>query len=138
MLLSRRLRASAGMADYRAWTIRISVPYHDAHGWDGELADTLLHEMIHLWLHQEGRPSGHGPEFRAIAARLGCPRYAKRMPPRRILLYRCPSCGASVEYRRRVRLACRACCDRLNGGRFSRSFLLRPASPPSSTRTMPS
>ena len=127
--LSGRLRASAGMADYRAWAIRISVPYHEVHGWDGELTDTLLHEMIHLWLSQEGRPAGHGPEFRRLARRLGCPRFAKGMPPRRVLRYACGTCGRTVEYRRRVRLACRPCCDRLNGGRFSRRFLLREEAP---------
>ena len=125
LLLSRRLRASAGMADHRSWTVRISVPYHDTHGWDAEFSDTLLHEMIHLWLSQQGRPSGHTPEFRRMALHLGCPRYAKRMPARRTLLYRCGTCGREVEYRRKVTLACRPCCDRLNGGRFSRRFLLQ-------------
>ena len=127
LLLSRRLRASAGMADYWNWTVKISIPYHDLHGWDGEFTDTLLHEMIHLWLSQAGRPAGHGPEFRAMARKLGCPRYAKRMPPRRALQYRCGTCGREVEYRRKVRLACRPCCDRFNGGRFSKKFLLVPS-----------
>ncbi len=127
LVLSRRMRSAAGLADYRDWAIRLSVSYHEQHGWGQELRDTLLHEMVHLWLRQRGRPSGHTPEFRALAASLGCPRYAKRMPPRRELRYHCPRCGASVVYRRRVTLACRPCCDRLNGGRFSRRFLLVPA-----------
>lgn len=125
--MSRRLRASAAMADCRAWAVRISIQYHETHGWDSELADTLLHEMIHLWLGQQGRPSGHTPEFRRLASRLGCPRYAKRMPARRIHPYRCGTCGKTVEYRRKVRLACRPCCDRFNGGRFDRRFLLKLA-----------
>jgi predicted SprT family Zn-dependent metalloprotease len=128
--LSRKLRSSAGMADYRTWTIRLSIPYHDLYGWEREAEDTLLHEMIHLWLRQRGRPSGHTPEFKALASAMGCPRYAKRMPARRRIGYRCAHCGAVVVYRRRVTLACRPCCDRLNGGRFSRRFLLVQALSP--------
>lgn len=124
--LSLRLRSSAGQADLRRWTIRVSGPYHDRWGWGRELRGTLLHEMIHLWLDQCARPSGHTPEFRGIAARLGCPRWAKRMPARRIL-HRCPRCRREVLYRKRVRLACRACCDRFHGGRFTGRFLLVPA-----------
>ncbi len=114
------------MADYRSWTIRISVPYHDIHGWEEEVEATLLHEMIHLWLHQIGRPGGHTPEFRALAEKLGAPRFAKRMPPRRERVYRCPSCGLEARYRRRVTLACRICCAKFNAGRFTRRFLLTP------------
>ena len=112
------------MADSRSWIIRISIPYHDVHGWGVEAEATLLHEMIHLWLSQQGRPTGHTPEFRDLATRLGAPRFAKRMPPRREHRYRCPSCGREARYRRRVTLACRPCCDRFNGGRFTRRFLL--------------
>ena len=101
------------------------MPYHDRFGWGREAADTLLHEMIHLWLKQNRLPSGHSREFRALAGRLGCPRYARRMPPRRLLRYRCAACGKTVAYRRRVTLACRPCCDRLNGGRFTRTYLLQ-------------
>ena len=125
VLLSGRLRSAAGTADYRGWIIRVSVPYHTLHGWGWELRGTLLHEMLHLWLRQGGRPSGHTPEFKAMASRMGCPRYAKRMPPRRELRYRCPRCAREVVYRRKVRLACRDCCDRFNGGRFTKAFLLR-------------
>lgn len=125
--LSRKLWTSAGLADYRRWAIRISMPYHERHGWDGELEATLLHEMLHLWLKQQGRPPGHTAEFKALAGRLGCPRYAKGMPERRQLRYRCGRCGVEAVYKRRVRLACRACCDRLNGGRFTARFLLAPA-----------
>lgn len=122
--LARRLKVTAGMADYRRWAIRISVAYHDRHGWEEELRFTLLHEMLHLWLKQQGRPSGHTREFRNLADRMGCPRYAKRVPGPSKYRYRCPRCGMEVRYRRRVVLACRACCDRFNGGRFSRRFLL--------------
>ena len=124
--LSGRLTSSAGMADGRSWIHRISIPYHELHGWGEEAEATLLHEMIHLWLRQEGRPSGHTAEFRALALKLGAPRFAKHMPPRRQRRYRCPSCGLEAVYRRRVRLACRTCCDRFNAGRFTRRFLLEP------------
>jgi hypothetical protein len=39
-------------------------------GWS-RAADTLLHEMVHQWQAETGRPLGHGPEFRLKCAELG-------------------------------------------------------------------
>ena len=46
-------------------------------GWR-EATETLLHEMIHQWQHETGRPVDHGMEFRAMARRLGITPSAKR------------------------------------------------------------
>lgn len=39
-------------------------------GWTG-VRDTLLHEMVHQWQAETGRPLDHGPEFRRRCASVG-------------------------------------------------------------------
>ena len=47
-------------------------------GWES-VTDTLLHEMVHQWQAETGRPVDHGREFRARARALGIePRAVKR------------------------------------------------------------
>jgi hypothetical protein len=47
------------------------------HGWR-ETMHTLLHEMVHQWQHETGRPVDHGPEFRAKAREVGITPAARR------------------------------------------------------------
>lgn len=39
-------------------------------GW-ARAADTLLHEMVHQWQAETGRPLGHGPDFRRKCREIG-------------------------------------------------------------------
>jgi hypothetical protein len=39
-------------------------------GWS-RATETLLHEMVHQWQAEQGRPLGHGPEFRLKCSALG-------------------------------------------------------------------
>jgi hypothetical protein len=39
-------------------------------GWS-RATETLLHEMVHQWQAEHGRPLGHGPEFRRKCSELG-------------------------------------------------------------------
>ncbi len=110
------------------------------------LLSTLCHEMIHAWVDRvQRRREAHGPCFRACMARINAaqsefqvsvrhhyplPGGAVASPSR--WLARCPRCGTTAPYRRRVRgLACRACCERHHGGRWDPSCLLEflPAVP---------
>ncbi|MFM7547333.1 MAG: SprT family zinc-dependent metalloprotease [Cyanobacteriota bacterium] len=98
---------------------------------------TLCHEMIHAWIDRVlGEREVHGPRFRARMAAINAsqqefqvslrhryPLPAAALAPR--WLARCPSCGLSSPYRRRVKgLACRPCCERLHGGHWHASCLL--------------
>lgn len=47
------------------------------HGWR-EAMHTLLHEMVHQWQHETGRPVDHGPEFRNKARDVGITPAARR------------------------------------------------------------
>jgi len=103
------------------------------------LLSTLCHEMIHAWIDRVlQRREVHGPCFRARMASINAAqngfvvrlRHSYPLPgadaaaaPR--WLARCPRCGSSAPYRRRVRgLACRQCCQALHGGRWHASCLL--------------
>ena len=47
------------------------------HGWR-EAMHTLLHEMVHQWQHETGRPVDHGTEFRAKCREVGITPAARR------------------------------------------------------------
>ncbi|MFQ5691808.1 MAG: SprT family zinc-dependent metalloprotease, partial [Nitrospinota bacterium] len=130
--LSRRMTASAGSVQYRQGrnTLTISIPYHDHHGWDGELVSTLKHEMIHLYLDRYLGIQGHGKVFSALCEAIGTERFCKEIPRERpVFVYACPRCGAEYRYRKKVRLYCGIC---RNGSRpgATRLRLIRKTSPP--------
>lgn len=102
---------------------------------------TLCHEMIHAWTHRVLQVREvHGPLFRARMAAINAAqgvfvvsvRHRYPLPgepagagPAYRWLARCPRCGVSAPYRRRVKgLACRACCQLHHGGRWDASCLL--------------
>jgi predicted SprT family Zn-dependent metalloprotease len=96
---------------------------------------TLCHEMIHAWVDRVlERQEVHGPHFRSRMVRINAAqrefevslrhRYPLPLAAARWIA-RCPCCGVSAPYRRRVRgVACRLCCDRLHGGRWDASCQL--------------
>src|SRR4051794_22433581 len=61
--ISARLTRTAGKIWPRTRLIRLSRSYHELYG-PAELSNTILHEMIHLWLYEQSLPSGHTPLFR--------------------------------------------------------------------------
>jgi hypothetical protein len=156
---SRRLTRTAGNIDVRRQLIHLSVPLLiDAFRSDslfgreylvcGVLCDApevavreiLKHEMIHLWLHVRGLPSGHTMEFRIKAREIGQPktRHDIELPaPRSGWIYTCPVCNHATPRRRRYSraVACLRCCKRFNGGQYHERFKLRGrriANPPTS------
>ena len=81
--VSRRMRSRLG--HYTAATpagdsaeIAISRSHLRRHGWD-ETLHTLLHEMVHQWQDETGRPIDHGTVFRAKAREVGIEAAARRM-----------------------------------------------------------
>jgi len=57
--------------------IAISWRHLRKHGWDDAL-HTLLHEMVHQWQDETGRPIDHGSGFRAKAREVGIEAAARR------------------------------------------------------------
>jgi hypothetical protein len=63
--------------------IVISRDHIRRHGWD-EAVHTLLHEMVHQWQDETGRPIDHGATFRSKAREVGVTASARRtVIPRR-------------------------------------------------------
>ena len=146
---SRRLTRAAGTIDVRARVIKLSVPLLvDAYQTDSlfgasfevcglicespaeALREILKHEMIHLWLHVQGKPCGHTAEFRQKAHEVGQPktRHGIDLPrPRTGWLYTCGQCGRETLRRRRTSraMACGICCRQFNRGKYDERFKLK-------------
>jgi len=105
----------------------------------GALLGTLAHEMIHAWVDRVLKVrEAHGPLFRARMAAINAaqpnfevtvrhryplPGGAASRPARWVA--RCPRCGMTAPYQRRVKgLACRHCCAAFHGGQWHPSCLL--------------
>ncbi|HEX2912552.1 MAG TPA: SprT-like domain-containing protein [Chloroflexia bacterium] len=114
--LSRRLVRTAGKIWPRARLIRLSVTYHERYGQE-ELSNTILHEMIHLWLYEQGLPSGHTERFREKLAEVGLEGRVRALPvpPRPYrYLYRCPTCSQEFKTRRKINSSCGKCDSKYN------------------------
>lgn len=123
-----RLRTTAGLANYRQWTISLN-PRLVAFGRE-EVDRTLRHELAHLLARFRAgrrRIQPHGAEWRQACTDLGLDGEKRchelPLPRRRMarkVLYRCRNCKAEVRrvrpYRRAV--ACLKCCRAYNRGRY--------------------
>jgi predicted SprT family Zn-dependent metalloprotease len=125
-VFNRRKRAF-GMCDYTRRTIFLSSVLTELNG-EAEVRDTLLHEVAHALA---GHRAGHGPAWQKVAREIGAKlrrcydAEEVRQPPARYLLV-CPSCRQVTPRHRKLKgvYACRRCCERLNGGRFSERYRL--------------
>jgi predicted SprT family Zn-dependent metalloprotease len=111
-----RFSNCAGRTTYTPPTIELS-PKH-LNGKPDELRETLLHEMIHAWLHAQGANPGHTPAFkkkmrelglRSIYHDLGTAKPFNESAKRYIL--RCEKCTMEVLRKRKppANLMCARC-----------------------------
>ena len=91
----------AGRITYKPPIIELS-PKHLA-GKPEELRETLLHEMIHAWLHAKGLPPGHTPTFKKKMRELGLRsiyhdlgKAAPISESTKRYIIRCPNCTMEV------------------------------------------
>jgi predicted SprT family Zn-dependent metalloprotease len=96
----------AGRITYKPPLIELS-PKH-LRGKPEALRDTLLHEMIHAWLHARGENSNHTPAFKRKMRELGLASIyhdlgsaAPLNPSTKRYLLRCEKCGMEVLRRRK-------------------------------------
>lgn len=106
----------AGRITYKPPLIELS-PKH-LNGKPEELRETLLHEMIHAWLHARGENPGHTPAFKRKMHKLGLRSIyhdlgsaAPLNPSTRRYLVRCEKCGMEVLRRKKppASLVCARC-----------------------------
>ncbi|PQV64493.1 SprT-like family protein [Abditibacterium utsteinense] len=146
MKWSRQLTRAAGNIDVKKRIIKLSIPLLvDAFtsveasfeicgvicdSKERALEEILKHELIHLWLHERGLPSGHTQAFRIKAREIGQPktRHGIARPlPKSGWIYICPRCNAQIVRRRRFSrlVACARCCKAHSGGVFDARFKLK-------------
>jgi len=146
---SRQLTRTAGNIDVRRRVIKLSLPLlvdafanRSLFGPEYQVCgvictnpeeamhEILKHELIHLWLHVQGLPSGHTTAFRAKARSMGQPRTRHGIalpPPTSGWIYKCGHCSTEFPRRRRYGrpVACLKCCKRYGNGKFDERFKLR-------------
>jgi len=79
--VSRRMRSRLGHYTCAVHGVPAEIAISRRHirrdGWE-EVLHTLLHEMVHQWQDESGRPIDHGADFRAKAREVGVTPYARR------------------------------------------------------------
>jgi len=131
IVINPLLRRLTGRIGYRPRVIEISGFHLRAYGYEDARA-TLEHEMLHLYLHTLGHPSGHTPRFKRLARGLGirvfhANPYPQNRPSRHRYVYECPACSRMVFRQRahqRAPLACGVCCRAFSDGRWDARFAL--------------
>jgi predicted SprT family Zn-dependent metalloprotease len=126
------LRRLTGRITYGLRLIEIASFHFREYGY-GDAVQTLEHELLHLYLHTLGKPSGHNALFKAAARDLGirvfhANPYPQNRSPRHRYLYECPSCRRMVFRKRpqdRHAIACGVCCRELAGGIWDPRFTLQ-------------
>ena len=123
---NRRLTSVAGRIIYRPALIELSVPLLGAHA--EHLERTLLHEMVHAWLHLRRLPSGHGAHFKRKMREVGLTSIYHDMPvprrrSRRRYVLACPACHVELLRRRRpgTAVSCAVCAP----SGYDRRFRMR-------------
>ncbi|MBI4508438.1 MAG: hypothetical protein HY698_02300 [Deltaproteobacteria bacterium] len=125
------LRRLTGRITYRLRLIEISRFHFERYGLADAIA-TLEHELLHLYLHKRGLPSGHNNVFKQLAQEKGIRvyhenPYPKNQPSPFRYVYECPYCRRMVFRKRPTgsRLACGICCRIASDGAWDPRFELR-------------
>jgi predicted SprT family Zn-dependent metalloprotease len=100
----RLRRAGRAVIDTRrgrfvAARIELSPTYFEVY--PADLGGILVHEAVHVGLAIQGRPFGHGSEFRRACDAAGGLLHSRWLPGR-VFRYQCPICEMVLERRRRA------------------------------------
>jgi predicted SprT family Zn-dependent metalloprotease len=95
--------------------IELSPTYFEVY--PADLGGILVHEAVHIGLALQGRPFGHGPEFRRACVTAGGLLHSRWLPGR-VFRYQCPICEMVLERRRRASDSrwCAECVGTAEGG----------------------
>ena len=91
------------------------------------VSDTIIHEVAHALA---GPRSAHGEKWKEVVRELGgeptrCYLHKEiKTPPAKYIAY-CANCTKEFPaLRKKQKVACRSCCKKFNGGKFSGKFIL--------------
>ncbi len=118
----------AGRITYRPPLIELSLKHFQKH--PQALRETLLHEMIHAWLHARGQNPGHGAAFKKKMRELGLSSIyhdlgaagPRRESGKRFIL-RCDGC--TMELLRKRRPSADGSCGRCSRRAYDPRFRMR-------------
>lgn len=112
-----------GTCNYRKQTIFLSRSYVELNP-EELVMDTIMHEIAHALV---GPGKGHGPVWKAMARKLGAKPASKKTAETKQgrFMAECPGCLKRFRKHRRTKTACKDCCVRYNGGKYSPSFAFR-------------
>lgn len=121
-------KRTLGYCKHSTLTISLSKEFVKLNDED-KVRDILLHEIAHAL---SPLNEGHGRIFKSNAISIGCKNIMSNTTDKSIVsakgrfVYTCPNCGNKVHfYRRKSRKsACGECCNKYNGGRFSKDYVL--------------
>ena len=131
IVFNPHLRRLTGRITYRERLIEIAEFHYLEYGFRDAVA-TLEHELLHLFLHCLGKPSGHTKDFKRLAAKKGirvyhANEYKRNTPSPWRWMYTCGACGRLVFRTRKIPrpLACGVCCREHARGAWDWRFELR-------------
>jgi len=97
----RSVRTHGSINFYRK-AIRVSLPLFEQHGWE-LVIQTLIHEMTHALIHQQGGQARHSKRFWQEFKRRGGVRDRINVKPKTCYVYACPTCGEEFERLRKLK-----------------------------------
>ena len=123
-----RAKNRLGVCRFNTRVIGLSLPLTEVNDED-EVRDTILHEIAHALA---GPGAKHGPQWRAVASRIGARPRATSAEAKGVdakWVGSCPNCDYKINRHRlseKVRRhACPRCCRRHNNGRWSAQFIFQ-------------
>ncbi len=106
-----------GRINFQKKEIMISFPMLEQYGWDA-VEQTLLHEMCHARVHQQGGQPRHTKRFWREFEKRGGKRDKMQVKPKAAYVYACPTCDGEFERMRRIAkpwlYSCSTCDKRFN------------------------
>ncbi len=112
-----------GCCNYNNKTISLSKELTVLNA-EENVQNTILHEIAHAIA---GHQAGHGKKWKEIMMKMGadfsrC--YSEEIiTPKLKYTAQCPQCKTEIQRKIKRDIACKSCCKKFNGNRFSKNFL---------------
>lgn len=117
-------RSLFGKCSHKKKIIWLSKPLVELNN-EEHVTDTILHEIAHALTPGHH----HNKKWKRVAIEIGCNGQrcwdnTKVIQPPHKFIGTCKTCGHIAKANARTNVACRACCDKYNIGKWDRAYLL--------------